>query len=223
MSPLLKQVTGDCDCCDSVNIVITMRHDMKMCDDCIAKEDAVVPTIQSVDALIQQSRKMDDAIQLKQDVFNATSVAAIEIHAAIMNDPSIPDDQKDFMVVKELFRRQQHLQEVLFNERQSILQHESEMRAWQVQTQEFAGKLRAELRAQFKVVDINYQPVTPKSPKTAKAPKPSTGRTRPNTKEVTEAAAKYGVVASMVAMVCDTRKLSPEAAAKFLAEKLNQK
>ena len=123
MSPLLKQVTGDCDCCDSVNIVITMRHDMKMCDDCIAKEDAVVPTIQSVDALIQQSRKMDDAIQLKQDVFNATSVAAIEIHAAIMNDPSIPDDQKDFMVVKELFRRQQHLQEVLFNERQSILQH----------------------------------------------------------------------------------------------------
>jgi hypothetical protein len=185
-----------------------------MCSECYAKEQAAIQVTHTV----EQSRKIDDAIEIKPDIFAAATVSFVELMAAIQHDDTVPTDDKGFALVREADRRIQIMRAVIIEQDQIQLARKNEMHAWLTQTREVASKMRADQREKIKQYDLSYTPTTPKSPKS----KPvktgadiSKGELR---KAVNEAAAKYQVDASVVRMMLLSRHgLTPETAAKELA------
>jgi hypothetical protein len=191
-----------------------------MCSECREKELKLQAEHQSaenqqkrVNDLINRSREVDSSIQLKGDVFNAQTVAIVELKAAIDNDASIPAEQKKFKFAEELKSRYDHLKDVIFGIREELLKKENEMRAFQVNLQHMATQLRAEERDRLKLQDVNYQPSAPKviKPPTTKTPKAKFSK-----EELRAAAAKYGVPEAALQMLVVAKKMTPDEAGQHL-------
>jgi len=217
--------TSNCEVCESVNVpVYRMPGNIDMCEACKNAEEAA--TQRSVEAinLINESKKIDSLIELKSDVFNAATVSAPELRAAIENNQDIPANMKDYEFAKQSFERFKHLQEVIFKQRVELQVKEAEMRVWQANVQTAAGKLREEYKAQFKAIDIAYQPTTPtiKKVKVAASGKPKTSKAF-SKKQCDEAALKYGVPSHGVQAMVVSRNLSYDDAARTLKEMLTPK
>ena len=65
-------------------------------------------------AIVEESRAVDSSIETKSDVHLAKTVPAIELRAAIENNPEIPADKKDYAYAQECMTRFQNLQKVIF-------------------------------------------------------------------------------------------------------------
>ena len=157
-----QPIKGDCEVCNAVAVEVWMEHgNILMCKDCREKEHAAVSQEKTATRMIEESRVIDSSIKLKTDVFLAHTVAAVELRGAIEADESIAADQKEYVYATECMTRFKHLQQVIFEKRQELNEQENGLRMWQVNVQTAAGKLRSDLRAQFKELDINYQPAPP--------------------------------------------------------------
>ena len=209
---------GDCDCCDNVSCNVILRNGMTMCDACVAKENkAIEESGQKITAeqIIAQSKTIDTQAQIKPDVFRLATVAAIELKGAINADETIPESQKDYLMAKTTFERFLHFKNVVLQKRDELTAAESEMRAWQAQAQTFAGKVRADQRAEFKALDLSYNPTPVKSVKEASK---STGSPKKiKMTDVKEAAQKYNVSAQMITMYMIGKTITADAAAAHIA------
>jgi hypothetical protein len=206
---------GDCEVCDKVNIEITVEHgNITMCANCAADEKAAVSKSQAAQSIITASAKIDESIQIKTDIFVTKTTALVELRGAIEADDTIPADKKEYTYAKICLERFQHLQKVVFEQRKELLEKENEMRLWQVNAQEAAGKLRAEARAEFKALDISYQPITPATPKPKAGKSPATYKKE----ELVTAAKKHNVPADVVRMTMISKNLTAENAAKYVAD-----
>jgi hypothetical protein len=211
---------GDCEVCDATNIVVIIAHgNILMCESCKTNDDALTTKNKEIKQIVQSSNQVDESIQIKTDLFNAGTVAAIELRGAIDADDTIPADQKDYAYAKLCLIRFQHFQKVVFEQRQELLARENEMRAWQVQTQTAAGKLRSEYRDQFRSVDVSYQPAVVKVVKPASSTG-KTGKKKFNKQELFDAAKKFNVPADGVRMVMVSRNMTASTAAEFLARQM---
>lgn len=208
-----KVTKGDCECCDSTAVDVTLQHgNMWMCATCSEKEKVATK-------LIEESKVIDSSIQVKADIYNAKTVAAIELRGAIEADSTIPADQKEYVYAKMCYDRYKHIQEVIFNQRKELIANENEMRMWQVNVQTTASKLRTEQREQFKTLDSSYQPVPQKTPKSRPIRTPKAVQRE----EIHEAARKYGIpqLHNAIKMMVQTRAgMSADGAARDLAQKL---
>jgi hypothetical protein len=206
---------GTCEICDTPDIsVYPSRGNMMVCLACKAKEDEAVKTI-------AESKAVDASIETKSDVYLAKTVPAVELRAAIQNNPDIPEDKKDYAYAQECMTRFQNLQKVIFETRKDLLEKENEARMWQTITQTAAGKLREVERAQFIGMDVSYQPVP------VKTIKPKVVKIKSQTKKFdraacAEAANKYNVPASGVQSIVISRGMSYEDAAKHLHGLINK-
>jgi hypothetical protein len=170
--------------------------------------------VRAANKTIEESRKIDSAIILQSDIYNAKTVAAIELRAAIFADTSIPDSEKEHAFTKECERRVIHLQSVIFNKRKELNSDENELRMWQSEGQTSAGKLKEEIRAGFTKFDQNYNP---KSPKTIKPAAPAKKRKYVvSMDEVKTVAAQYGLDAFAIKFVAEAQNMTAEQAAKHL-------
>jgi hypothetical protein len=212
---LLKSTKiGDCEVCDTPQVeVFEMQGHIMMCLDCRAAEMLVIEQSTVGEKVIQQMRTVDNTIELKQDVFNASTVAITELKGAIWADDSIESNRKQYVYTKACADHFEKMQKTVFDKRQELTTAENEMRAWQVAAQSAAGALTATEREHFKKININYQPVV-KSVK-PKAVKPSKSY---KSNEYKEAAAKYNVDATAIRMIALQRNLSAEDAAKAFVE-----
>jgi hypothetical protein len=196
-----------------------MHGNMWLCVPCRDVEIKVMEQTKEVGSIIDSSRKIDESIELKTDIFLAKSIPAKELYASIQQDDSIPEDQKDYQFTKVCYDRFQHFQKVVFDTRKSLSDAENELRMWQVNVQTSAGKLRTELREHFKNLDISYEP------RKLKTPKPAVQKTSPAKKfskaEVNEAAKKYNVPAANLQMVATARNMTADEAGKFLSNLLS--
>ena len=209
-------INGDCESCTRTNVAITRVHNnMMMCDECIAKESALV----TVNHTVAESRQIDDVIEIKPDMFNATTVAFVELQAAIQHDPSIAEDMKGYALVEEAARRIKVMNAAILADKAALLAKENERYAWLTQTQNVASKLRADLREKFKQFDLSYEPKPQKTPK-SKPVKTATNTSKAEVrKAVNDAASKYNVDASIIKMMLLSRPgLTPETAAIELAK-----
>jgi hypothetical protein len=214
---------GDCECCPKTDQTLTLYMTMWMCPDCLESEKRLVAESQkpenqqarvnAVNSLMQQSKQIDSSIQVKTDLFNAATVASVELKAAIDHDESIAADQKQYAYANACLERFQHFQKIVFDQRQELLETENKMRMWQTQVQQAAATLRAELREKFKQFDVNYQPAAPKTPKPAA---PKTGK-KFQKEDVRKYSAQYKVPEAAVQMLVVAKNMTPEAAAKHLA------
>lgn len=211
----------DCEVCSNTAIKTTCTYgNIWMCDECIEKERKLTEenmkpeNVQArVNATLHAAAKIDESIVVKTDLFNAATVASVELKAAIDNDENIPADQKQYVYANACLERFQKFQKVVFDQRQELLENENKMRMWQTQVQQAASTLRGELREKFKQFDVNYQPIPPK---TVKPAAPKTGK-KFQKEEVRKHAAQYKVPEAAVQMLVVAKNMTPEAAAKHLA------
>jgi len=202
-----KSAVQDCDCCpDSKMVKCVETFGMMMCEGCIAKQGAV-------STFIAETRTIDTSIQVKTDIFNAKTVAAVELRGAIMADASIADDMKEYEYAKATAARQAHLSKVIFEREQQLLEDKNELRMWQTQTNHAVAKLKAEYQAHFKSNDLNYKPQAPKSVK----PKAIKKAPKFDKVAVMAAAGKYGVPAGAVQMSVLQHHWTPDEAAMDIA------
>jgi hypothetical protein len=215
---LASMKKGECEVCarTEVNLILQKNGNIWMCDTCYADDVATTEKNTHARAVIDNARKADASIELKQDLFNAGTVSFIELQAAIEANTEIPADRKNFSLMQEVAARIEKLNVVIFTEEAALLQKKNERHALLINAQNVAAKLHAVEREKFKQYDVNYKPVTPKSvkPKSVKTP----GKF--DKTAVFEAAKKYGVPAAQVQSVILSKNLSAEDAAKHMAQLL---
>ena len=166
-----------------------------------------------INEVLQASRKTDASIQVRTDIFNASTVAIIELKKAIDDDVNITN--KPFALASELKNRFEHFKNVIFELQQKVVDAASEQRAIQTYMNTLANQLRAEEREKLKLQDINYKPSPPKiaKPKTIK----TTGA-KVDKKELRKVAQELGVSeVTLKMMVVATGKTISEAAAAIKA------
>lgn len=199
----LKQVTGNCEFCDKVNVVLSQNHGDMMCDSCIALENDALAR-QSANAKVEQvitesnqSSKSDAKIQLKQDVFTAVTTSFIELHGAILNNPDVPAEQKKYELAREAAKKIQELDAAIFAHDEVGVAMKNQRLGWLKNLQPLVSTLKIEEQAKFKQFNMNYKPAEPtvaKVKKVAKAGKvPVASGKRYTINQVKEACEKAGV------------------------------
>jgi len=215
--------TGTCEISGPFN----HPQSMLLCMDCTDKEKQAVHENQTIEKqeerarvhndLILNSRKNDQAVVHKTDLFNAITIANIDIKEAIDNDPTIQN--KQYAYCAEIKARIEHFSEVIFDARKVLNDATEKQKMLQVHFSLEANKLRAEERARLGAVDISYSPTKPKSVK------PVTKKTTEKKftqATVREAAAKYNVQREIVQMICVARNVDAETAAKIHLNNMGQ-
>lgn len=227
---------GDCEICPKTDIEITVHYgNMWFCDECWTKEEALAAKNRSpeeqqkrVDAykdsvesrVIETSRAIDSTIQVRTDLFNAATIAIVDIKKAIDENPEIPN--KPFALAEELTSRFKHFSEVIFKAQESIIEAGNNQKAIQVYLNQLANSLRAEEREKLKISDINYKPQAVKSP----VKKVSTSGTKKSGKldkaELRKYAAELGIAEFTIQMLCVAQGITPEQAANKLRKSINE-
>lgn len=200
---------GECEVCPAKDIEIHVHYgNLWMCDSCWAKEAALKAEVnkpENVEArvnatrlnpitpidskVIETSRAIDASIQVRTDLFNAATVAIMDIKTAIDADTTITN--KPAKLAETLMDRFNHYKQVVFELNEKIVEAGTQQKAIQVYLNQLANSLRAEEREKYRITDINYKPNAP----TVKAVKTIT--TRKSTKldkvELRKYAAEIGI------------------------------
>jgi ribosomal protein L37AE/L43A len=214
---------GDCETCERTNIALTLEdRNMWMCEFCVADERAITTKIGEANVVLSHSKEVDTSIQMKPEIFVSKTVAIVELHAAIMHDANISDDMKDVAYTKACDERYLHLKGIVFAKRAELNDIEQEMRAWQVNAQAAAGKLRGSEREKYRHLDVNYTPTAPiKKLKSVKSDKPKS-KSAYNRTETIEAATKYGVPFDGIRNIQLSKNMTADEAGRYLATLLKK-
>jgi hypothetical protein len=169
--------------------------------------------------LVETAIKIDTTIELKADIFNAGTVEAMQVRAAIWANNDIPEQLKEVEYGKFTRERQQQLQKAIFDAKQAIVEMETMSRMWHGQTQQAVAAMKEEYRSQFKDRDINYKPQAPKTIKPRAVKVNSNSVSAKNA--INTAAEKYGVPSALIRFIMQSRKVEADAAGKIAAENMN--
>ena len=222
MAQIVTTKIGECEVCPKTEVKITVHYgNMWFCDECWESEtkrsaEHMSPEKQQerLNAYLERSRKIDNKAEVKTDLFNASTVAFVELQAAIEQDAAIAN--KRYALCEEVTRRIEKIDSLIFGHREELLKLENERRMYQVNLQNQAAQLRNEEREKLNIKGlINYNPATPKTTKPA-APKKSK---KLDMDAIKRYAAQYGVPAAAIQMLVTAKKsLTYEQAAKQLSE-----
>lgn len=150
-----------------------------------------------IDSVLTLARETDQSIEIITDVFNAKTVALVEVMNAIDADDSIQN--KAYAKTEFSVNRIQWLKKAIFENRQQLIEWENELKAHHVHVNELAKKLKEEEREKLKIADITYQP---QPTKVTKPRSVATTTTRKVTKKFDkEAAAKAAARADITVEV----------------------
>src|SRR5215203_835659 len=170
-----NSIFGDCEVCDATDIEITIHYgNMWFCKSCwdseVKHKESNITEVQQVNTLhkvnhdvVAASRMIDGSMQVRPDLFNAETVAIIDLKAAIDNDPTI--ENKPYKLAEELMNRLTHAQKVIFEHNEAIVAETNKQKAIQIYLNTLANTLRLEEREKLKIQDINYKPGAIKSVK----------------------------------------------------------
>lgn len=189
---------AECDFCEYVGVVTTTRANELACPDCRAKIE--LGTLNPVNnATVAVAKEVDARIQVRTDLFNAATVAIIDLKKSIDTDESIVN--KPYVLAQTLMERFTHFKQVIFAANETIVDASNNQKAIQVYLNQLANQLRTEEREKLKIADINYQPT---SVKPISKPKPikTTGTSKKIDKaEVRKVCAELGIPEMMLQMI----------------------
>lgn len=162
---------GECEVCDASHteenpVKITLHYgNMWFCDSCwikeseITKANADIAKAQDkVQSVLREARHIDNAVEVRTDLFNANTVAIVNLKAEIDNNPSI--ENKPYTLAEQLMTRFDHFKSVEFELNQKLVEVGNAQKAIQVYLNGMANQLRTEEREKLKIADINYKPTT---------------------------------------------------------------
>jgi len=120
----------------------------------------------SANEVLRKSRDIDTHIQVSTDIFNAATIAIVEIEKAIDADELITN--KPWAKAQSLLDRFQHYKKVQQEHNQGIIDAVNYQKALQTRLNTLANDLRDEEREKLRLADLNYKPRNIKMPVTAK-------------------------------------------------------
>lgn len=226
---LLKGKEVECECCPNrvAERAIKTYADMKMCPSCHATElrlqaenntpEKQQERVDSLHEALDRSRALDNAIAVRTDLFNAATVAIVDLKTIIESDDTIVN--KNFKLAEELMARFEHFKSVVFEANAAIVEATNNQKAIQVYLNQLANKLRAEEREKLKIQDLNYKPkevkpVKPRAVRTAKA--------KLDKVALRKYAAELGVSEFTLQMLVVSKGLTVEAAANMLRKSVKE-
>lgn len=184
-----------------------------------SKRDSIlhssIPDAQKALDLIGQSQKIDNSIQTRSDIFNAETVAIVDLKNAIDSDVSVTN--KHFKLAEVLTERRNHFKKVIFDLSAEMVEKSNRQQAIQVYLNELSSKLRVEEREKIKLADINYSPLPVKisKPKGVTVKKFDKSELRKWAMKLNEWAIEHGhtgVPESVLQIVCIQKGMTPEQA-----------
>lgn len=233
------EIPNECECCPTTRVFLKTltldlekMHGMWMCPSCRNKEkqlqekskaeaqmrvDAMNATM-NANQLIEKAKQIDQSIQLTTDVFNANTVAIMDLKSAIDNDASITN--KQFALAEVMVERINHFQQVMTDHRKGLVEAQNAQRMFQTHLNTLANQLRQEERDKLKLQDINYNPEKPKVIK-PKSDKNRGRKSKFDKDEVRNLAAQYNVPMEAIAMLITSKNMSAADAAKHMAKMLH--
>lgn len=216
-------INSECEACDYVG-ELTLFADMCLCPNCIKEELETSASHQSPELqaerlaehnLLEESRRIDMSIQTRSDIYNAETIAILEIEQAINQDTTI--ENKQFAIASELVTRVKHFQEVLLGLDEKKVEVANQQRATQTYLNTLSVKLRTEERERLRLADLTYDP---------KAPKPIKKVIKIDKKfdkaEIKRLAAELGVSDFTLQTIAVAKGMSPEQAANYLRKSINE-
>jgi hypothetical protein len=223
-----NSVYGECEACDKTDVEITVHYgSMWFCADCweseVKHKEANIVEVQQVNTLhkvehnvLEASRVLDSAVNVRQDIFNAATIAIVDIEKAIDDDASITN--KPYAKSEMIMERWRHFQEVGIKQREALLETENIIKAHQVRMLGMANTLRAEEREKLKISDINYNPSKVKSIKTVKSisTKGTTKKPKISKEEIRKVASELGMSEFTVTMIVTQKGTLEEAKAHLI-------
>ena len=120
----------------------------------------------SANEVLRKSKDIDSHIETSVDVFNADTVAIVELEKAVDSDNTITN--KPWAKAQVLLDRFQHFKNVQVEANKTIVDSVSKQRAIQQRLNVIANELRDEEREKLRLADLNYKPRNVKIPVTAK-------------------------------------------------------
>lgn len=205
--------TGDCEVCEKKDVTITCHYgNMWFCDDCwLLEEQATAanntPEAQEARVIASKNetlvavKEIDNSIQIRTELFNAATVAIMDIKKAIDDDANIAN--KPYALASALKDRFEHFKQVVFQLNEQLIEAGNNQRAIQQYLNNMANQLKAEEREKLKIQDLSYQPKPVKQPTVRKI---GTSQTKPKTKvdkaELAKAVKDTGVSEFMITQIC---------------------
>lgn len=175
-----NEKTGNCEICDRTNVSIALHYgNIWFCIDCWTKEEKSTianssPEVQQtrldtvnathseyLNSVVKESNRIDSTINVRTDLFNAATVAIMDLKKSIDEDPAI--ENKPFTLASELKNRFEHYKQVVFELNEKVVEAGNNQKAIQIYLNSLANQLRADEREKLKISDISYKPGLVKS------------------------------------------------------------
>ncbi len=173
-----------------------------------------------INSVLKQAAEIDNNIQVRTDLFNAATVAIVEIKKAIDDDVNIVN--KPYALAETLKNRFDHFKTVVFELNQQLVEAGNQQKAIQIYLNTLSNTLRAEEREKLKISDINYKPAPPKIAKerTKSAVSTTTTKKKLDKSLLRKTAAELNVSEFTLQMLCVSKGISIESAATMLKASL---
>lgn len=163
--------TASCESCGSIGPCDVLGK-LLLCINCMNKEIDTNTSLRNLRAnnenmlnsskLLEFSKKIENSINLKTDIFNAEMVSLADISTALIHDVSILPDQKNYTLAKIVMERIDKFQSVIFEKREELEELENKQKADQIYLNNLALKLLNTERESLKLNSPNYNPIPAK-------------------------------------------------------------
>lgn len=219
-------------CSNSGNMVLYV--DILMCQECHTKEILAMANIEKTadkrvaemnDARMLNSLaraiEIDSSIQLRTDIFNAQTMAIVDVKNAIDADETI--ENKNYKLAEFVTNRLNHLKGVIFELDEKRVAVNNEQKAIQVYLNQLVNKLSTEERDKLKLQDIEYKPSEVKIKKPA-APKVKKFDKTEIRRFALELSTELGfpVADSLLQSICVAKNLTAEQAANSFRKSVKE-
>lgn len=231
-------IPNECECCpvtrDSLREMepkqdLTNKFGMWLCPSCLDKETkaqaenmkpenqerrvAEMNATLSINSMLDRAKQIDNSITVRTDVFNAATVAIVDVFKSIDADASV--ENKPLAKAQFMLERFNHFKTVIFELNEKVVEATTQQRAYQQQLNVIANQLRQEERDRLKLADINYKPSTPKISK-PRATSEKISKPKFDKAELKRVAAEMNITEFTLQMVCTSKNMSPVEAGAFL-------
>jgi len=169
--------------CNATNVEVWRMHgNMFLCAACRELELSIMNVQEEqvrAKSTIQQFQKVDSQINLQTDIHNAHTVEIMSLRAAIYANAEIPDDKKEQAFTDLMLEHYLRYKEAVKQTQTLLSNQQNAMRAFQVNGQEAAGRLSAELQAKYAEFKVNYTPTVVKPSRAAGVERKASGERAP--------------------------------------------
>lgn len=189
----------------------------------VAEARAIQDKQLNINQMADKAKLIDSSIQVRTDLFNAETVAIVDVFNSIDADVAI--ENKPLAKAQFMLERFTHFKTVVFELNEKVVEATTRQRAYQQQLNAIANQLRQEERDKLKLADINYKPSTPKIVKTrvakSSSAKVSKSAVKYDRKEIQRVANEIGITEFTLQMICVSKQLSPADAGAFLKKQMD--